>query len=168
MISHKTYQQVLDGTKTQTRRPVKPGEVAQLVGDKIVAVWAPKKGAISFIDIRTLRRPVALEEPPNIFTKGYRLKWKVGKTYAVQPGRGKKAVGRIRIMKIRRERLWDIKPEDIIAEGYPIKTPGNWPGRRWWFEGIWQRLYRHPYRWEDNPEVWCPSFELAEKANGVV
>ena len=38
-------------------------------------------------------------------------------TLPVQPGRGKKAVGRIRIKTIRRERLGDISDRDCISEG---------------------------------------------------
>jgi hypothetical protein len=48
----------------------------------------------------------------------YRAKWAVGKTYAVQSGRGKKAIGRTPpIQSIRRERLGDISGEDCLAEG---------------------------------------------------
>lgn len=125
----KQAQQVLDGTKTQTRRPVKAGD---------------------FHDIKL---------PDGSFyavTRGpdRRMKWKIFKTYAVQPGRGKKAVGRIRITKIRWERLREISFPDIKAEGVPRE-----PLQRFAFEQLWNSLYRKPYRWEDNPEVWVLEFE---------
>lgn len=30
------------------------------------------------------------------------------------------------------------------------------------FAALWNSLYRKPYRWEDNPEVWVLEFELAK------
>jgi hypothetical protein len=44
-------------------------------------------------------------------------RWVIGKTYAVQPGRGKKQIVRIRILNIRQEHLQDITEADAIAEG---------------------------------------------------
>lgn len=48
----------------------------------------------------------------------YNTPYRVGKTYAVQPGRGQKAVGRIEIVSIRQEDVRHISQEDVIAEGY--------------------------------------------------
>jgi len=45
--------------------------------------------------------------------------YKVGHVYAVQPGRGKRAVGHIKIKRIWREGIYRIAPEDIAAEGLP-------------------------------------------------
>jgi len=136
MIFQQTHQQVLDGTKTQTRKPVKPGDVG--TGHR----WKDGK----WLEITHIHS-----------AKGY-LKWAVndgdpryGYTYAVQPGRGKKAVGRIRITKIRQERLQEINSEDMIAEGFLNVFV---------FARIWDSLYRKPYRWEDDPEVWVLEFEL--------
>ena len=86
----KQYQQVLDGTKTQTRRPVKEGDEGVELQGSIAAVFAHR---------------------------GSKLKWQVGRTYAVQPGRGKKAVGRIRIIKIRRERLKRYMRKYLLSMG---------------------------------------------------
>jgi len=88
------------------------------------------------------------------------VKWEVGRTYAVQPGRGKKAVGRIRITKIRREKLQAIRVPDILAEGvlYSEKARSHYVP----FVFLWDSIYKKPYRWEDNPEVWVREFELAE------
>ena len=47
-----------------------------------------------------------------------RWKWRVGQTRAIQPGRGKPSVARIRITDIRREDARDISWQDALAEGY--------------------------------------------------
>ena len=83
--------------KSQTRRPVKEGE--RWDGEPFN--WVMK----TFPGIRSIGQQTR------------RIKWSVGETYAVQPGRSKKAVGRILITKIRRERLGDIGLNDCLAEG---------------------------------------------------
>jgi hypothetical protein len=47
-----------------------------------------------------------------------RTKWQVGKSYAIQPGRRKKSVGRIEITEIYQERLGQMTAEDALAEGF--------------------------------------------------
>ncbi len=148
----KQWQQVLDGTKTQTRRLVKKGERLKIKDPLFDPNW-----------------PL----PPTILLDG-QLKWLVGKTYAIQPKRGKKAVGRFRITKIRRERVQDITPEDCSFEG--IRTVPNewgtpwysgidggwWKSRREAFAALWNSINKKPRtRWEDNPEVWVLEFEVA-------
>ena len=83
MIFQHTIENVLNGTKAQTSRIVKPGEYA--AGTEI--------GVISAVATHNKQA----------------LKWQVGNTYAVQPGRGQKAVARIRILQIRQMdvREWD-------------------------------------------------------------
>jgi len=44
--------------------------------------------------------------------------YKVGGVYAVQPGRGKKAVGHIRIKRIWQEKLLYMTEDDVRAEGF--------------------------------------------------
>jgi len=127
--------------KGQTRRPVKEGEwfVDQLVHDepdRVVQVIGYGK---------------------------WRVKYEVGRTYAVQPGRGKKAVGRIEITKIRRERLQKIEPHEFKLEGMPTAAPAE----VLWFIGLWDGMHRKPYRWEDNPEVWVLDFKCIEGAEST-
>jgi len=113
----KQWQQVLDGTKTQTRRPTKGADYT----------WTDV--AASF----AMGSPV-IREVCGISDSGrHYLKWSIGKTYAVQPGRGKKSEGRVRIKTIRRERLGDISEADCLAEGL---IPGGE------LEGV--RAYRCP------------------------
>jgi hypothetical protein len=45
------------------------------------------------------------------------LKWEVGRTYAVPPGGGKAAAGRIKLLAIREEALQKISEEDALREG---------------------------------------------------
>ncbi len=50
------------------------------------------------------RRPVKWEDT-GFEVRNLPCKYEVGKDYAVQPGRGKKAVGRIRVLDVQRGRL---------------------------------------------------------------
>ncbi len=131
-------QMVLDGRKRQTRRPVKPGEYAVY----------NERGEIT--EVRDANG---------------RLKRKVGKDYAAQTGRGKKAIGRTPpIEAIKQERLGRISRSDISAEGVRDQPKSAYClyDARSVFRGIWNSLYRHRYRWEDDPEVWALTFKEAE------
>lgn len=88
MIFQHTWKLILDGKKTQTRRLVTPN----------TGFTAHAEGAHV------------------TYTSAGR--YEVGKTYAVQPGRGQKAVGRIRIARIGREDVRDISDADVAAEGF--------------------------------------------------
>jgi len=147
------WSQVLDGTKTQTRRPVKEGE-------KLVAQHWPHGIYCQPTVIRT----------DHLGLEG-RVKYQVGRTYAVQPGRGKKAVGRIGITKIRRERLQEISYEDVAAEGcdmtrgiflrdgtaridHKLKYGALWDSI--YGSGAWDRM--------KDDDVWVLSFKLVENS----
>lgn len=136
-------QMILDGPKTQTRRPVKPGE------------WA--------MNLEGLFRREG-ESIKEVYDCSGRLKWYIGQTLAVQPGRGKKAIGRTPpIKEIRREGLQDISMPDIYAEGTL-----HWPDRQFVemsaaFIEMWDTLYRKPHRWEDDPWVWVLDWGKEEK-----
>jgi hypothetical protein len=131
---------ILQGKKTMTRRLVKEGDHYHLmIGDSI---WAVDDG-------------------------NDRLKYGTGRTYAVQPGRTAKGIGRVRITNIRRERLQNIGMEDIIAEGVILNlfTSGDWNDLSRMYTDRWIALWnsinkRKGTRWESDPEVWVLSFEL--------
>ena len=159
----KQWQQVLDGTKTQTRRPAKWEE------DKEYTWVAPTPTGSRITEVVGINN-----------AGDHKLKWAVGKTYAVQPGRGKKSVGRIRITKIRRERLHQISGYDVVAEGTEgwakewDKYIGDYFRQQGWasfrrgdlitaYSWLWKSIYKKPYRWEDNPEVWVLEFERCEE-----
>jgi hypothetical protein len=90
MIFQYTLTQVVNCTKTQTRRVVSENELA----------------------IRTRYNQI-----DSVVCNG-RTKWKVGSTYAVQPGRGQSQVARIRLVKINSERVSRISHSDALAEGF--------------------------------------------------
>lgn len=78
------------------------------------------------------RRPVKGDEP---------CRYKVGRTYAVQTGRGKKAVARILVLSVTREPAGAITTNEAIREGFrdPVGFADKWeslyqgqPWRHWW------------------------------------
>src|SRR5687767_14096313 len=84
------------------------------------------------------------------------VKWQVGRAYAIQPGRGAKAVGRIEIVAIRQEKLQNISYEDVMREGYPADDAHH-HGEKYYraynqFVEAWDSINkRKGTRWQDNP-----------------
>ena len=97
MIFQHTIENVLNGTKTQTSRIVKPGDYIQYAD-----TGAGETYHVYIEGVYRNRRPL----------------WKVGNTYAVQPGRGQKAVARIRILQISKQDVRHITAEEARAEGF--------------------------------------------------
>jgi hypothetical protein len=93
MIFQYTWQKVLAGTKTQTRRVAKPAE----------ELWT-----------REQTGPL----PEKVIHRGNRVKWRTGGRYAVQPGRNQKGVGRIELLDIRYQHLGNVTEEEAKAEGF--------------------------------------------------
>lgn len=129
MIFQHTWEKVLSGEKTQTRRIVKPKTVFpsnmrstdNTDGDWM---WHGKVFTAS-----------ACKPGTGYWGLGYteaRIKYEVGKTYAVQPGRGKKAVARIRILSIRREDVREISGQDVKAEGFDNRVA---------FMNVWLQMH---------------------------
>lgn len=120
---------IMRGEKTQTRRPVKSTESAKATE----GIWA--------------------DQIESVYTNG-RLKWMVGKTYAVQPGRGKKAIGHIKITRIRQQRVHDINRVDAVREGFKDMRA---------FQRKWSDLYDSTqFAWKNNPRVWVIDFHLVQ------
>lgn len=137
MIFQHTWQAVLEGRKSQTRRLVKSGE------------WLSE--TVIPEDCYTHKTVVSISG---------RVKWTVcndfgqypNGIYAVQPGRGKKQVGRIRITGIRQERVQDITGPDAYAEGCTSISD---------FVSLWNDVHStKDTQWRGNPLVWVLEFEL--------
>lgn len=124
---------VLSGKKTQTRRPVKETEYGncwRLDGEED---WEINEVLADMSDSTS------------------RAKWVVGKDYAVCPGRGKKAVARMTITRIRKERAIDISEDDARAEGFDSR------------EAFWDKL-RSLYgpNTDLTAPYWALTFELVK------
>ncbi len=87
-----------------------------------------------------------------------RTVYEVGKTYAVQPNRGKKAVARILLTGLRREKILDISTADAVAEGFLSRDE---------FLKTWHNI--HGAKADLLHEVWVLEFELhtLKRANPI-
>lgn len=150
--------EIVSGKKTQTRRIKKEKEryLSDLQSVVITNVYGYRAidslGQASYFNGHTDR-----------------LKWVVGCDYAVQPGRGKPGVCRIRITNIRQEQLQRISDMDAIAEGINWDesafhaSEGTLPTPREEYADLWDSINTRPgTRWADNPEIWVISFELVK------
>ena len=133
-------EKILAGGKTQMRWSVKPGDTADFDDD-----------TNSYV----------------VFHNG-RLKYQADKTYAVCPGRGKRQVARIRILKIRREDVRLISLGDAKAEGFcnepeffqtwcGFYDPKGWDIIEKPFLGHWLAFMGRPAHLYD---AWALDFEL--------
>lgn len=113
---------ILAGRKTETRRLRHPVEPLPLDGEKVITLW-----------------------------RNGRIRWQAGWSYAVCPGRGKPAVGRIHLREIEHQYLHQIDEAGAQAEGCADRAA---------FAVLWDSLHKRPgTRWADNPSVWVLRFE---------
>jgi len=89
MIFAHTFDLVMDGRKSQTRRIPKIKE-----------------------------QHIVTESRSYVEIPGERIVYQVGKSYAVQPGRGKNSIARILLTNIKSEIVSAISDADVIAEGF--------------------------------------------------
>ncbi|MCU0464247.1 MAG: hypothetical protein MUF38_06730 [Anaerolineae bacterium] len=98
---------------------------------------------------RLVKLGESLEKNRYIIKANGRVRYEVGKTYAVQPNRGKKSVARILMIGIRRERVGEISHDDAIAEGFRSRED---------FLNTWRAI--HGQDADLSREVWVFEFEL--------
>lgn len=70
-------------------------------------------------------------------------RYKPGKTYAVQPGRGKRAIGRIRVLDVRPELMTDLDDDEARKEGFKNTREfvAKWLaiyGKGSWLDIVWR------------------------------
>jgi hypothetical protein len=132
MIFQHTWEKVVSGEKTQTRRLVKPVHYQYRdfeVGRDVILGVRRADGS----------GWVANSDP---------FVWMVGNTYAVQPGRNKKSIARIRITGIRREDVRKISEEDVRAEGFVnrLQFLHTWIGMH---DKALRKWAKHPWYFND-------------------
>lgn len=122
--THNAIENIFAGVKTQTRRRVKPNDFHSRIMQQVLA-----------------------ESPDG---RSNRVRYGVGFEYAIQPGRGKRSVGRIRITNIRKEPVNAITEADAIAEGFASRDE---------FLDVWRSLYGQDV--DMTQPCWVIEFELA-------
>ena len=106
MIFQHTLERVLDGTKTQTSR-----------------IWKDSYEAWYGLYHTTMQAVVSLDTERTVY--------EVGKTYAVQPARGKHGVARIRITALEKRSVHTFTDEDYARERLAPQT----------FKGLWAEMH---------------------------
>lgn len=113
MFSPDMLELVLSGKKTQTRRRVDDADTGVDVWDDRV-VYRYDRTPVQYTTVYQKK-----QRDLGWCVQDYlRQKWRVGNAYAIQPGRGKKGIGHIRLCMIRLERFCDISQADAEAEGF--------------------------------------------------
>ncbi len=72
-------------------------------------------------------------------------RYRAGRSYAVQPGRGRRAVGRIRIKEVYPSTLWHVDEDVARREGFGSREAFEkyWRGLHgWWNPGVWVWVIR--------------------------
>jgi len=123
MIFQYTLPKIISGEKTQTRRVTKANEEPRFVDGTIQSV-----------------------------AQSGRTKWRIGKTYAIQPRRGSRQVGRIELKNIRYEPVREISRTDAKKEGFA--TPQE-------FFDTWKKIHGEQSL---NQKVWVLEFVVKELA----
>jgi hypothetical protein len=126
-------EKIFNRKKSQTRRSVVPGDVLKT---EPLRVYRETKRA-------TLR-----------------LHWQVGKSYAIQPGRGKPGVGHVTVTNIRFEDVRMISLDDAKAEGFETVVE---------FLAVWVGFYdKHIQLAHVDHDRWHLIFNGDLTVNGIV
>lgn len=125
-------EKIMAGEKTETRRVVKPNEVH--VGIMPGARFS-----------RSISQTITLEDGRIV---PQRIKWQVGRDYAICPGRGKKGVGRIEVLG--------------LGENQDVRLIGDGAAKAEGFDGvnaflsIWIHINDHSAQacWDEQKTRW--------------
>jgi hypothetical protein len=128
--------------KTETRRPCKHREI-------LIYKSTPQQFGKM---IATVKQPIG---------RSFRIKWQVGRTYAIQPGMYESSIGRFQILRIWREPLRAITRSSAVKEGFCSLED---------FQSTWIDLYGKGklFSWDRNPDVWGISFKVVEVYRDLV
>ena len=127
MIFQYTWPQVVSSHKTATRRVISPTE--QAIRGRNYRIVAVKQNG--------------------------RVKWRVGATYAVQPGRGQQQIARIRLTRITRQKLSRITEREARAEGFANRQE---------FLEVWETIHGPDGK---DQRVWVLQFELVSAVQAL-
>ena len=178
VIFQYTWKKVLNGEKTQTRRLWQPLHYTRWDDGRQTVM---RVLGVTAEEYTAWQRHYQKSSTPEFFKT--RVQWKIGRTYALQRGRGKPAVARIRITNIWPESLQNITEEDARAEGFHTEYcpvcggdgsaedgeciacggTGIFASARDEFIRTWRMIHTaRGTRWDDDPLVWVLEFELEE------
>ena len=176
---------ILAGTKTQTRRTLKPqpthfnpaGVPRRVNPDggpsAVLACPYGKPGDRLWVRESWRACSEADAVPPRDMDAAYRV-WFEADAFAGrfhQPGYGKLRPGMfmprwasritLEVTSVRVERLRDITRGDAMAEGCPFPNMAKGDSPRRWFEYLWRQI-NGVDSWDANPLVWVVSFTRLE------
>jgi hypothetical protein len=105
---------IMAGKKWQTRRPADPtNDYSKLiVSERGLKTVVTRKWLGQFCR-DTIDGPVVFDDYTD-----WKVKWQVGRSYAIQSRRGRPAIARYLLLDIRREPAEAISQEDAVAEGF--------------------------------------------------
>jgi hypothetical protein len=117
LFSNDMLELVMAGKKTQTRRPADPtNDYSRLTTLSNGAKAVVTRKWLGQFCRESLDGPVVYDDYSD-----WRIKWKEGRSYAIQSKRGRPAVARYLLLELRREPAESISDEDAIAEGFSTR-----------------------------------------------
>lgn len=181
LFNYEMTRAILDGRKTQTRRPIRfpEGMTGRLPPsgerDYLYYPGGIKRPAYQKGDILYVRETWAENTIPhsgNYAGIEYRADYYGGKEPILRwrpsihmPREAARIF--LRVTDVRVERLWGIQPADICAEGVPIGANDSADMAYESFAALWDGTIkpadRDRFGWEANPWVWVYTFERISK-----
>lgn len=137
MIFRETWEQVFDGSKTETRRLLLPGDTLYFDDHRGIKVFEWLS-----LDPQGEHRRIMR---PSMISRNGRMIYKVGAPRSIQTGRGVMAIGHYTIAALGCEWLQDITEPGAIREGMRSRDH---------FIQTWGKLWQGTGKdWADNPPV---------------